>query len=128
MALERQKPLYVGFLCSSRYEHVVDEIIHEQGYQPGTWEKKVVDPWDIKTIHNATFDLATWFLAKNNVALNDIVVDVTAGLTTMSIAAFLTAEEMKLDTQYIRSEYDKDGKRIPNTECAILITKHTAVE
>ncbi|MCL4518863.1 MAG: hypothetical protein M1587_06665 [Thaumarchaeota archaeon] len=124
MALEHQNPRYVGFLCSTRSEPVVDDIVRTLALQSDTWYKRVINPWDIKSIYDGAASLVAALLSMEGVTNKNIVVDVTGGSTTMSVGAFMASERANLDSQYIRSEYDQYNKPILNTESAILITRH----
>lgn len=121
IALEKQHPSHVGFICTEETLPVVEEIIQQFGARS---EVQVVNPWDIKGIYNAGVKIVSALRGGNPFEPKDLVMDVTGGLTPLSIGAFRAAEDQGVDTQYIRSQYDKQGKRIPNTEQAILLTRH----
>ncbi|MBX2990251.1 MAG: hypothetical protein KF749_03675 [Bacteroidetes bacterium] len=120
---ERQRPEYVGFLCTKESEARAMDTVNEFGISVEHWDKQEVDPWDIKSVHASTGKLLQ-FMEGKKLSHEESVLDLTGGLTTLSIDAFKAAEEHGVDTQYIRSEYDTNGKRISGTEVAILLTRN----
>jgi hypothetical protein len=64
-------------------------------------------------------------MLRQGVSAKDVVVDLTAGTTTMSVAAFMAAQERRIDCQYIHSEFDRvKNERIKGSEKAILLTSY----
>lgn len=118
-ALENQKPAYTGFVCSEKSFEVAEKVCKDFSIGEDRKKSKTVDPWDIKDVIKETKMLIEWMLEKG-ISRERIVVDVTGGLTPMSLGAFLAAMEYNIDCQYIKSEYD-DNKPIPGTQEAILI-------
>ena len=102
------------------------DAVHEWRLSVDRWDKKNVDPWDVKSVHRGAMELIALMKAKGLQRI-DIVSDLTGGLTTLSVGAFKAAEEHRIDTQYDRSEYDNEGKRIKGTESAILLTRNAPV-
>lgn len=113
-SLENQKPQYAGFICTKASEQHVDELIKEIGIGENNYQKKPVDPQDVVENGIETKLLVNWMLAKG-LKNSDIVVDVTGGMTTMSVGAFSMAEELKVDTQYIKSDYDRNRPTGPKS-------------
>jgi len=48
-------------------------------------------------------------------------------MTTMSVGAFSMADERKIDTQYIKSDFDDRNKPINNTREGVLVKRYTFV-
>ena len=122
LSLERQRPGYVGFLCSKVSEPFIDELIRTAGFDEDKYSKKIVDPQNIVEIRTETMLIIDWMLAKN-MQNTDVAVDVTGGLTTMSVGAFSMAEELKIDTQYIKSDFDDNNRPIKNTQRGVFVKR-----
>ena len=127
MSLDRQKPKFVGFICTKESESIAEDIAKEYSFTDSSCKKAVVQPWNIKSIYSGTLKLIS-FLEAKQVQPKNIVIDITGGFITLSIGAFKAAEDRRIDTQYLRSDYKKGGDRIPGTETAILLTRNSAVE
>jgi hypothetical protein len=125
MSLDHQKPNFVGFICTKESESIAEDIAKEYSMTDSFCKKTIVQPWDIKSIYSGTLGIIS-FMEMKHIEAENIVVDVTGGFTTLSIGAFRAAEDRRVDTQYLRSEYKKDGDRIPGTEAAILLTRNNA--
>lgn len=123
LCLRSQNPEFVGFVCTYGSQSYADSITAVLALAPENVEKRIVDPWDIKEVRDAAGHLLTWAKAKS-VSPSEIVFDVTGGLTPMSVGAFAVAEENRIDSEYVRSDYDDAGKRLPNTEEAIFISMY----
>ncbi len=124
LSLEKQRPGYVGFLCSKVSEPFIDELIRAMGFEDDKYSKKIVDPQNIVEIRTETKLIIDWMLAKG-MLINDVAVDVTGGMTTMSVGAYSMAEELKIDTQYIKSDFDEKNRPIKNTQQGIFVKKYT---
>lgn len=122
LSLERQRPVYVGFLCSKVSEPFIDELIRTEGFDEDKYSKKIVDPQNIVEIRIETKLIIDWMLAKD-MQNTDVAVDVTGGMTTMSVGVFSMAEELKIDTQYIKSDFDESNKPIKNTQRGIFVKR-----
>ena len=125
---EQLKPEFIGFLGTSQTSHVVKNLCLEMSLQEGqfkieTWETTAIREGKVKT--NLVID---WML-DHGLKEKDIVLDLTGGTATMSVAAFMAADERRIDCQYIYSDFDKDKNRIiPGSQKPILITRYTQVE
>lgn len=126
LCLRHQKPELVAFICTSGSEQFADMLISTSGLDSESILKRVVDPWDIGEVCDAARRALGWISGKG-VSSSDVVFDITGGLTTMSVATFLIAEENKIDSQYVKSEYDETGKRLPKTEEAVFIKTYITV-
>jgi hypothetical protein len=123
-ALETQKPELMGFLCSQRTEHVADGIIARYGLDKGCYKKELVDPQNIIEIRAKTEFILEW-LSQKGLAPGDVVIDITGGMTPMSVGAFSVAEERRIDSQYVKSDYDANNRPIPGTQEAILVSRYS---
>ena len=54
---------------------------------------------------------------------DDIVVDITGGTAIMSIASYIAADENKIDTQYVYSEY-RDNKPVEGSQKALMVSSY----
>ncbi|MBU4320217.1 MAG: hypothetical protein KJ739_03925 [Nitrospinae bacterium] len=125
LSLDKQQPVHVGFLCSKESEPFVDELIRAMGFDEDKYIKKIVnDPENIVEIRTETKLIIDWMLAKN-MQSNDVAIDVTGGKTTMSIGVYSMAEELKIDTQYIKSDFDENNKPIKNTQRGVFVKRYS---
>jgi hypothetical protein len=124
LSLSVQKPDYVAFLCSSISEQAVNELLKKEGLDENRCSKKLLNPQDVEEIHAETKLAIDWMLNKG-LKERDIAVDVTGGMTTMSVGAFALAEEMKVDTQYVKSEYDDRNMPIPGTQEGVFVRRYS---
>lgn len=122
LCLRLQQPEFVGFICTKDSQSFVDDIVGRFALSDDKWEWKTVDPWDVKDVRFAAEYLISWAQARS-VPLRQIAFDVTGGLTPMSVGAFVVAQESRIDSQYVRSDYDGEGHRLPKTEQAIFISR-----
>jgi hypothetical protein len=120
-ALEEQHPDLVGFICSAASQGYVDDIVARFSLNEENYRKYPVSPFDIHEIIQISKLLIGWMLSKNHSA-DQLVVDVTGGMTTMSVGAFSAAEDSHVDSQYIRSKYDDQNKVVPGTMEGVFIT------
>lgn len=125
-SLDNQKPQYVGFICSKISNPYVDDLIKSMRLDENNYNKKVVDPQDIVENSAETHLLVSWMFGKG-LKTSDMVIDVTGGMTTMSVGAFSMAEELKIDTQYIKSDFDDKNRPIQNTQSGVFVKKYTNV-
>lgn len=123
-ALATQKPEFVGFLCSQRTERIADEIITRYGLDAERYKKELLDPQNIIEIRAKTGFILDWLFQKG-LAPGDVVIDVTGGMTTMSVGTFSVAEERRIDSQYIKSDYDANNRPIPGTQEAIFVSRYS---
>jgi hypothetical protein len=121
--LQVQKPHYVGFLCSEQTLHIVDSLVVSHGISADRRHREVVDPRDIADVRAKTFFLIDWMLTQGPRA-EDIAVDPTGGMTSMSLGAFSAAQERKVDCQYLLSSYDERNRPIEGTQRLIFITRY----
>ncbi|MGH9425830.1 MAG: hypothetical protein ACRD2L_05920 [Terriglobia bacterium] len=124
VCIAHQKPEYVGFICTSGSEQFADSAITSLGLDPDKCFKKIVNPWNVSEVRAKTSEILH-ALMDLGVQPADMAFDVTGGLTTMSVGVFIVAEEHRIDSQYVRSDYDERGKRLPNTEGAVFISRYT---
>lgn len=122
-SLEHQRPDYVGFICSSASEPSLDELCSAGGFDENSRRKRLVNPQDVAEIHAETKLLVNWMMSKQ-LHTKDVVIDVTGGMTTMSVGAFALAEEFKIDTQYIRSEFDEKNRPIKGTQKGVFVKRY----
>lgn len=104
-ALENQRPTYVGFLCSQQSLATAERIMADQGLDNERARIALADPFNIAEVRRETEALLRWLLTRPmgmRLSKRDVVVDVTAGLTPLSLGAFSMAEELQVDIQYIQ--------------------------
>lgn len=124
LSLEKQRPVYVGFLCSKVSEPFIDGLIRIMAFDEDKYSKKIVDPQNIVEIRMETKLLIDWLLARD-IQNGEVAVDVTGGMTTMSVGAYSMAEELKIDIQYIKSDFDENNKPIKNTQLGVFVKRYS---
>jgi hypothetical protein len=124
-SLDNQKPQYAGFLCSRMSESYIEDLIKTMGIDESNYQKKPVDPQNVAENRTETQLLVSWMLSRG-LKSADIVIDVTGGMTTMSVGAFSMADELKIDTQYIKSDFDENNKPIKNTQRGVFVKRYSS--
>jgi len=124
LALTEQKPEFVGLICTARSETQADAIIEELGLDETHAHKRNIDSGDIREIRAVTAHLIDW-LQGQGLKPGEIAVDITGGLTTMSVAVYSMAEDMQIDTQYVRSQYDEDRRPIFGTQEGVFVSRYS---
>lgn len=123
-SMVRQTPDYVGFMCSKETEPYTNKLIDILGLDKDKCNIKTVDPQNINEIRLETKLIIEW-MSSMGLKNSDIAVDVTGGKTTMSVGAFSMAEELKIDTQYIKSDFDEKNKPIAGTQQGIFVKRYS---
>jgi hypothetical protein len=124
LAIDQQHPELIGLICSTVTEPYADDIIARFGLDDEHVRKRVVDPWNVREIHAETDGLIEWLLGRG-LPREAVVVDVTGGMTTMSVSVFAATEDRLIDSQYVRSEYDQQNKPIPGTQEGIFVSRYS---
>lgn len=125
LGLRHQKPEFVGFLGTQESEAYANHLISAFRLAPERYTKRFVDPWNINDVREKARELFAWMMQKG-LSAPEMVFAITGGLTTMSVGAFMIAEEHRIDSQYVKSDYDENGKRRPGTEEAVFISSYRA--
>jgi hypothetical protein len=125
-ALRRQKPEYLALICSDRTEGIANQLRGEFDFDEEHFKKEIIDPYNIEEIRSKTEIILNW-LTEKGLRPEEIVADITGGMTTMSVGVFSATEEKRIDSQYIRSQYDEKNKPIPGTQEAIFISRYSDV-
>jgi len=122
--IKKLSPEYCGFIGTKKtFESYVGKTIAQNvGLKEDFYKEKVVDPTNIKEIKDDTIHLIQWMLDKG-LARSDVVVDITGGTATMSVAAYIAADENRIDTQYIYSEY-LDNKPVEGSQKALMVSRY----
>ena len=110
-ALEKQQPTYVGFLCTEVSLPIAQKICADLGLDGEHAKVALADPFNMLEVRKETETLIHWLLARpTGVRLrrHEIVVDVTGGLTPLSLGAFSMAEEQRVDIQYIQPVFQNN--------------------
>lgn len=123
MAMSQQKPKCLALICSPQTEAVANQIVEEFGYDLAHYKKEIVDPKNIKEIRTKADLILNW-MAEKGLKPEEIAVDITGGMKTLSIGVFSLTEERQVDSQYIHSQY-KDNKPVDGTQEAILVSQYS---
>lgn len=119
-ALNGQHPDYVGFLCTDQSLSVVDKLLAEHVLPQERWRREIADARDIADVRAKTALLIDWLLRQGLIP-ESIVVDLTGGLTPMSLGAFSLAQERQIDSQYVRSRY-QGNRPVPGTQELVFVS------
>jgi len=127
IALRRQRPEYLALICSDWTEDVANQLRREFDFDEDHFKKEIIDPWNINEIRSKTEIILSW-LAEKGLRPEEIVADITGGTVTMSVGVFSATEEKRIDSQYIRSQYDEKNKPIPGTQEAVFVSRYNDMQ
>ena len=122
---QRMKPEFIGFIetADTRKKEVIDQIAEKLSLKDSNFKRVEVDPIDVVEIQKSTSILIDW-MKRKGLSRQDILLDLTAGLATMSVASFISADEASVDMQYVFSTVYKDNKPVDDTQKAVLIREY----
>lgn len=125
--IKKLSPHYCGFIGTDKTmeANIGKTIAQAIDLKEGFYREKSVDPTNIKEIKEDTIHLIQWMLDKG-LSKCDIVVDITGGTAIMSVAAYIAADENKIDTQYIYSDF-RDNKPVEGSQKALMVSKYETV-
>lgn len=126
IAYEQQAPKIIGLICTSGSESFADALIAQYRLSPEQAQKRIVDAASLKDVRAATDLLVDW-MAAQGLTKRQIVVDITGGLTTLSIGAFSMAEDLAIDSQYIRSDFDEQNHPVIGSQVGVLVARYPDV-
>ncbi len=116
--MSRIKPRAVAFLATQASRHASDELVRQANKQhiEVIGQYFIGNPDDPAEIREQT----TFFIGKmRSMGYDKVAVDITGGKTTMSIGAFMAAEESGAPSLYVSAEYDKQLKKPDTTSARI---------
>jgi hypothetical protein len=122
-SLSRQRPEWLGLICTRQSEDVAGEIEAASELDAQHVRKEIVDPWSVAEVRAKTAFLLDW-LARHGVPPAEVAVDITGGTSIMTASAFSMACERQVDCQYVRSEYDADNRPIRGTQRGVFVTRY----
>lgn len=122
--IKQLSPEYCGFLGTEKtFEANIGKTIAKNvGLKEGFYREKAAHPTNIKEIKDDTVHLIQWMIDKG-LSKRDIVVDITGGTAIMTVATYIAADENKIDTQYIYSDY-RDNKPVEGSQNALTVSKY----
>ncbi|MBW2662209.1 MAG: hypothetical protein JRD93_09525 [Deltaproteobacteria bacterium] len=122
--IKKLSPQYCGFIGTDRTikANIGKTIAQSAGLQEHFYREKSVDPTNIREIREDTMHIIQWML-DNGLSTNDLVVDITGGTAIMSVAAYIAADEKRVDTQYIYSKY-RDNKPVDGSQKALMVSRY----
>jgi len=123
LVVDRLEPEVVGLLVTSETAELSGiEEFKRRSRVAVTIERVDLDDWE--GCRRAT-GRALDELLDRGLGPDELVVDITGGPKTLSLAAFLAAEDHQVETQYIKSDFDPVTKdRVPGTERQVLLTTY----
>ncbi|MCA1592024.1 MAG: hypothetical protein LC754_05120 [Acidobacteria bacterium] len=130
LVVDKLKPEFIGFLGTPETEkaEVVKTLCRALELPEGKCKSESWKPTAIREGKIKTGLVLDWML-EQYVSESNVVLDLTGGTATMSVAAFMAAEERRIDCQYIYSKFDVSKNQIvPGSQEAILITHYARPE
>lgn len=126
LVFEKLKPDFVGFLGTPKTEEgrVVETLCEGLKLTAAKCKSERWEPTAVREGKKKTEIVIDWML-EQGLSEKDIVLDLTGGTATMSVAAFMAAEERRVDSQYITSEADARKQVIHGSQQTVLITRYT---
>lgn len=121
ISLDKQKPSFIGFVCSNQTRDKACQLSNELGLDVDHYKIEEVDPRDIHEIRTKTRLILDWMI-KKGLQPADISIDITGGTKTMSVGVFLIAEEEHIDSQYIFCRQYVNNKCVNGTQEALLLS------
>lgn len=119
------QPEYIGFLGTPQTEKVVEAIIRELNLKVGTYKTEAWEMTEIDEGKTKTSLVIDW-MRKQGLRESEMVLDITGGTATMSVAAFIAAQERRIDCQYIQSRYDEiKNVHVKESQKPVLITNYS---
>jgi hypothetical protein len=126
LVMNRVRPEWVGFLGTPATDQagIVSTICQRFSLPPERIKSESWEPTEINDGRVKTLLVIDW-LKRKELVPSEMVVDLTGGTATMSVAAFMAAQECEVDCQYIYSEWDRDKNLLkPGTQRPILVTRY----
>jgi hypothetical protein len=122
---ELLKPELIGFLGTPKTDEneVAQSLCDTLDLAAGKCKSESWEPTAIREGKLKTSLIIDW-MQECGLNERDIVLDLTGGTATMSVAAFMAAEERHIDCQYIYSQFDDRNQIISGTQKPILITRY----
>ncbi|HEX8137545.1 MAG TPA: hypothetical protein VF544_08145 [Pyrinomonadaceae bacterium] len=121
------QPEYIGFLGTPQTESVVKAIVRELNLKDGTYKTEAWELTEIEEGKTKTSLVIDW-MRKQGLRESEMVLDITGGTATMSVAAFIAAQERRIDCQYIQSRYDEiKNVHVEESQKPVLITNYSHV-
>ena len=117
--IKTRKPRYIA-LISSKQSHKNAEQVEAYAQQLGieVMNKVILnDPDNLQEIQHETQHLIKGLQKQG---CEKIAVDITGGKTTMSLGAFMAAEEARLTSLYVSSQYDKTLKQVDMRSATLI--------
>jgi hypothetical protein len=120
------KPEFLGFLGTPQTDQagIVELLCDDLTIPPVNVKSETCEPTDVFEGKAKAALIIEWIF-RQGLNERDIVLDLTGGKATMSVAAFIAADEKRIDSQYIDSQYDSEKNQIkPGSQKQILITRY----
>lgn len=106
------EPKTVGFICTSASEAVAKEVAKHLNLTEDTVKYALVDPESFQDVMENTKQVFRWLLDVKRVRRDDITVDVTGALTSVSLGAFAASRELGIRSQCVIPNFDAAHKPI----------------
>jgi hypothetical protein len=118
------KPKYVGFLATqgTAKANITASIVDQAGLSDDHWREKIVDPTNVSEVRDDTKHLIDW-MQTCGLATSEILVDITGGTAVVSVGAFMAADDARVDTVYVYSDF-KDNKPIEGSQRPLRIASY----
>jgi hypothetical protein len=118
------KPTYVAFLATraTAKANITAAIVDQAALSDDHWREKIVDPTNVSEVRDDTKHLINW-METCGLPTSEILVDITGGTAVVSVGAFIAADDAKVDTVYVYSEF-KDNKPIEGSQRPLRIASY----
>ena len=122
---ERFNPDFWGFLGTPETDtaKITEQLVKQIAIDEDNFKSEAWEPTRVAEGVTKTQIVIDWML-EQGLDTKDIVLDLTAGTATASIAAFMASQERHIDCQYIYSQY-RDNQVVEGSQKPILITRYT---
>lgn len=121
------KPEFFGFLGSPETDKagVVDYLCQTLGLDETRFKAESWEPTRILEGATKTKLVIDWMI-EQGLEKKDMVLDITGGKVTMSVAAFIASQDQQIDCEYIDSEFNREENQIiEGSQKPILIARYT---
>jgi len=118
------KPNYVGFLASqaTAKADITASIVSRCALSDSQWREKIIDPTNVSEVRDDTKHLISW-MQSCGLPNSELLVDITGGTAVVSVGAFMAADEAKVGTVYVYSQF-KDNKPIEGSQRPLRIASY----
>jgi hypothetical protein len=122
--IREAQPQLVGFVGTQATagSGVAKAVAHKVGLGADAWRELTVDPTNVAEVRAHVQQLIGWMEGKG-VPRSKQLVDLTGGTAVVSVGAYMAAEDAKVDTIYVLSQY-QDNKPLAGSQRVLPIATY----